>query len=385
MGKKPVCQPGEILKTDNVDSNKCKLCDTCIKKPCPELDCAPLTCDASLQSSKNDKDGCPMCPVCEKPPCPTLQCSKDLECKGKLVNNKDKNGCELCQTCEEPVKPEKPCEELKKDLCKLDGQIVDLYNSKFKLTRRLNLSMKKMAWKRCINHRQLQNVSKLSLNDNNPIDAEIKKKAAERKKLLEEVTSACSEDNFDNREEEESSSDENENENENEDEGDKDVPNSSSSDGDNNQTEINEDNNENVIDDKKKDQNDVQEEPKEEIKKDDKKDSDSALGSVYIQSLGLGAASYHIGNKASESYISYENAPSSWKRKDGSKPPAKKYFDNATYDTEKKTFKGTINWGQNTMSGFAKWEYEIIFSEDFETVKGGTVKLYDINNKLKTT
>merc|ERR1712226_1527297 len=215
MGKKPVCQPGEILKTDNVDSNKCKLCDTCIKKPCPELDCAPLTCDASLQSSKNDKDGCPMCPVCEKPPCPTLQCSKDLECKGKLVNNKDKNGCELCQTCEEPVKPEKPCEELKKDLCKLDGQIVDLYNSKFKFNRRLNLSMKRMAWKRCINHRQLQNVSKLSLNDTNPTDVEIKKNVAERNKLLDDINLACSEGKVEDSEDSESSSDADENKDDN--------------------------------------------------------------------------------------------------------------------------------------------------------------------------
>lgn len=205
--KKPACQPGEILKNDNADSNKCKLCDTCVKKPCPKLECKPLTCDLSLSSSKNDKDGCPMCPVCEKPPCPTLQCSKDLKCAGKLVTNKDKNGCELCQSCEEPVKPEKPCQELKKDLCKLDQQIVDLYNSKFKFNRRLNLSMKRMAWKRCMNHRKLQNVSKVSLNDNNETDVEIKKKIAERKKLLEDVTLACSEDNNEDEEDSENSSD----------------------------------------------------------------------------------------------------------------------------------------------------------------------------------
>merc|ERR1712226_1585946 len=106
---------------------------------------------------------------------------------GKLVTNKDKNGCELCQSCEEP---EKPCQELKKDLCKLDQQIVDLYNSKLKFNRRLNLSMKRMAWKRCMNHRKLQNVSKVSLNDNNETDVEIKKKIAERQKLLEDVTLA---------------------------------------------------------------------------------------------------------------------------------------------------------------------------------------------------
>jgi len=42
-----------------------------------------------------------------------------------------------------------------------------------------------------MNHRELQNVSKLSLDDNNPIDVQIKKKVAERKALMEKVSVAC--------------------------------------------------------------------------------------------------------------------------------------------------------------------------------------------------
>ena len=180
-----VPQPGQEIKTGIVDKHKCPLCDEIVDIPCQKIEdqnCEPLTCDKSKEIKSFDKDGCPNCPTkCE---CPKLSCTKDLECNApnKVVKNKDANQCPLCDTCPD-VPPPKPCPELEGDRCKLDMRIVELYNSKFQLTRRLSTAMKKLAWNRCMNHRQLQQVNRLSLDENNPTDADIMKQLAERKQL----------------------------------------------------------------------------------------------------------------------------------------------------------------------------------------------------------
>jgi len=57
--------------------------------------------------------------------------------------------------------------------------------------------------KRCMNRRQLQSVNKLSLNDDNKTDVEIKKKLAERKKLIETVDLQCENEENEGSEEDE--------------------------------------------------------------------------------------------------------------------------------------------------------------------------------------
>jgi len=42
-----------------------------------------------------------------------------------------------------------------------------------------------------MNHRQLQKVTKLSLDDNNPTDVEIKQKLAERKTIMVKIDLGC--------------------------------------------------------------------------------------------------------------------------------------------------------------------------------------------------
>ena len=103
---------------------------------------------------------------------------------------------------------------------------------------------------------------------------------------------------------------------------------------------------------------------------------------VYVQSSTIGLASYHFFEKEEgseqSSYISYEGAPRHWTRQDGTKPPGKKYFDNPTYNSAIKVFKGDINWGENTFGNAAKWEYEMCFSTDFMNIESGSVKSFDI-------
>ena len=47
----------------------------------------------------------------------------------------------------------------------------------------------------------------------------------------------------------------------------------------------------------------------------------------------IGAASYHFEDGVGEGqcYISYESAPARWKLDDGSRPPARKYFESPMY------------------------------------------------------
>ena len=93
-------------------------------------------------------------------------------------------------------------------------------------------------------------------------------------------------------------------------------------------------------------------------------------GQVYLQGGLPGVASYHFDSPIS-CYISYEHAPDNWRLKDDSKPPSKKHFTNPHYDEKTRTFRGVINWGDNTFFGDSTWTYEMIFSETFAIIEGG--------------
>ncbi|CAJ1346665.1 unnamed protein product [Effrenium voratum] len=98
------------------------------------------------------------------------------------------------------------------------------------------------------------------------------------------------------------------------------------------------------------------------------------VGQVYIQDGGgLGSASYHF--EPQGSYISYESALSTAfsPLDDGSQPPATKAFENTSFDKDTQTFRGTINWAPRSWRGDQRWEYEMVFSADYESIVGGGV------------
>ena len=78
-------------------------------------------------------------------------------------------------------------------------------------------------------------------------------------------------------------------------------------------------------------------------------------------------------------------APHYWIKDDGSPFPLVKLFESENYDSDSKTFTGTINWSDSPIDGDVRWEYKIIFGEDFLQIIGGWVKSYDIEGTRTTT
>eukprot|EP00747_Dinoflagellata_sp_TGD_P210304 gnl/TRDRNA2_/TRDRNA2_83595_c0_seq1.p1 gnl/TRDRNA2_/TRDRNA2_83595_c0~~gnl/TRDRNA2_/TRDRNA2_83595_c0_seq1.p1 ORF type:complete len:397 (-),score=57.65 gnl/TRDRNA2_/TRDRNA2_83595_c0_seq1:49-1218(-) len=98
-------------------------------------------------------------------------------------------------------------------------------------------------------------------------------------------------------------------------------------------------------------------------------------GSIFVQRGGKGVASYHF-DAEDDCYISYARAPPDWRLDDGSEVPAKKLFSDARYDADSRTFRGVIHWDPS-FGGDSRWEYEIVFAEDFSGVIGGGVRCGD--------
>ena len=73
---------------------------------------------------------------------------------------------------------------------------------------------------------------------------------------------------------------------------------------------------------------------------------DTIFGSAFLQNGRPGVAAYHF-DGPDDCYISYENAPSSWKLADGEKPPERKAFDNPTWDPATRTFTATVDWSEH--------------------------------------
>ena len=99
------------------------------------------------------------------------------------------------------------------------------------------------------------------------------------------------------------------------------------------------------------------------------------VGQAYMQGGSLGVASYHF-PEIDHAYISYEAAPPQWTLDDGQPPPSRKAFVNPRYDEATRTFTGTIDWSDNNFAGVARWEYEMVFSEDFSRITGGQVRAF---------
>jgi hypothetical protein len=105
----------------------------------------------------------------------------------------------------------------------------------------------------------------------------------------------------------------------------------------------------------------------------------SIFGSVYVQGAFYapmleGIASYHF-DAEDDCYISYTKAPLDWRLDDGRAPPAKKAFANPVFDARTRTFRGQIHWDP-FFGGAARWDYEMVFAEDFTSIIGGQLHEY---------
>ena len=95
----------------------------------------------------------------------------------------------------------------------------------------------------------------------------------------------------------------------------------------------------------------------------------------------IGMASYHF--LETGPYICYSSQI--WKLDDGvSYPPHEKMFEDYTYDADSRTFKGDITWAPITFSGNNRWEYTIVFDEEFTKISGGTVECYSTTGEKDT-
>ena len=107
---------------------------------------------------------------------------------------------------------------------------------------------------------------------------------------------------------------------------------------------------------------------------------DTIFGSAFLQNGRPGVAAYHF-DSIEDCYISYENAPSSWKLANGEKPPARKPFDNPVWDPATRTFTATVDWSANAFGGAARWEYTMVFSDDFAFIAGGACRSFDADGQ----
>lgn len=93
----------------------------------------------------------------------------------------------------------------------------------------------------------------------------------------------------------------------------------------------------------------------------------------------VGLASYHFLSD-DKAYINYEAAPDTWRTRDGAPPPARKYFESPSYDPASRTFRGTIHWGEQPLSGnSATWVYVMHFSDDLQSIDSGEVRSYRLD------
>ena len=107
---------------------------------------------------------------------------------------------------------------------------------------------------------------------------------------------------------------------------------------------------------------------------------ESPFGHSYIQENTVGLASYHFDGNVP--YVSYENAPDSWCLDNNQKPPIRKKFQDWSYDSITRSFRGKIAWTEATFGGDALWKYEFVFSRDFDRIESGSVTCYDAEREI---
>jgi len=119
-------------------------------------------------------------------------------------------------------------------------------------------------------------------------------------------------------------------------------------------------------------------------------------GGVFVQGGLVGRASYHFdqlpraeraeGAEGGDGscYLSYAAAPRQWQLDDGSRPPERKPFVDASYDAASRTFRGTIDWRPRTFGNGSRWEYTMVFDPLFLEIAGGEVVIYNADGAETT-
>lgn len=108
----------------------------------------------------------------------------------------------------------------------------------------------------------------------------------------------------------------------------------------------------------------------------------SIAGSTYVQTGGTGVASYHFDAcNPARAYISYASALPGWNLGDGTRPPSRKYFEEAVCIESTCTFCGVSLWPlPKTFDKAAKWEYTLKFSDNFSFITDGKLRPFDSAN-----
>jgi hypothetical protein len=113
-----------------------------------------------------------------------------------------------------------------------------------------------------------------------------------------------------------------------------------------------------------------------------KPDVSTISGCIYVQGLTIGLASYHFVSET-ECYICYTAAPDEWLLDDGSRPPAQKPFTETSYDSVTRTFRGNIDWSPTSFDNEQSWEYEMVFSDNFDIISGGKISAFLPDGSLR--
>ena len=59
-----------------------------------------------------------------------------------------------------------------------------------------------------------------------------------------------------------------------------------------------------------------------------------------------------------------------------------KKFEDWSYDSITRSFRGNIAWTEATFYGEALWKYEFVFSPDFNRIESGSVTCYDTEDEI---
>ena len=107
---------------------------------------------------------------------------------------------------------------------------------------------------------------------------------------------------------------------------------------------------------------------------------ESPFGYSYIQHNTVGLASFHFDENVP--YISYENAPYSWRLDNNQRPPIRKKFQDWSYDSITRSFRGNVAWTIATFDGDAFRKHEFIFSRNFNRIESGSVTCYNAEREI---
>lgn len=115
----------------------------------------------------------------------------------------------------------------------------------------------------------------------------------------------------------------------------------------------------------------------------------TCMGQLYLQNDRYGIASYQFDEldpldpSKKGSYIIYSGIPASWRLSNGQPPPERVYFEDQSYCSVTRTFKGKIRWDPHNFHEDHRWEYSMVFSKDFTKIESGFCVRYGANEQVR--